>query len=62
MIFLYIGLLNLLSSARLGLRWADGGPDVVHPSPQSLISSSTSTTSLEQLGPPAARTWCASPR
>ena len=34
MIFLYIGLLNLLSSARLGLRWADGEPDVVPPSPQ----------------------------
>lgn len=62
MIFLYIGLLNLLSSARLGLRWADGGPDVVHPSPQSLISSSTGTTSLGQLGPTADWTWCASPR
>lgn len=62
MIFLYIGLLNLLSSARLGLRWADGGPDVVHPSPQSLISSSTGTTSPEPKGPEASRTWCTPPR
>ena len=41
---------------------ADGGPDVVPPSLQSLIPSSTSTTPLEQLGPPAARTWCTPPR
>ncbi len=50
MIFLYNGLLNLLSSARLGLRWADGGPDVVRLSSLALIPSSTSTTSLGQLG------------
>ena len=62
MIFLYNGLLNLLSSARLGLRWADGGPNVVHLSSLALIPSSTSTTSLEQLGPPADWTWYASPR
>ncbi len=62
MIFLYIGLLNLLSSARLGLRWAGGGPDVVCLSPLALVPSSASTTSLEQLGPEAGRTWCASPR
>ena len=62
MIFLYIGLLNLLSSARLGLRWADGGPDVVRLSSLALIPSSTSTTSLGQLGPTADWTWYASPR
>ena len=61
MIFLYIGLLNLLSSARLGLRWADGGSDVVRLSSLALIPSSTSTTSLEQLGPLADWTWYASP-
>lgn len=45
MIFLYIGLLNLLSSARLGLRWAAGGPDVVRLSLLALIPSSAGTTS-----------------
>lgn len=61
MIFLYIGLLNLLSSARLGLRWADGGSDVVRLSSLALIPSSTGTTSPEPKGPEAGRTWCASP-
>ena len=61
MIFLYIGLLNLLSSARLGLRWAADGSDVVRLSPLALIPSSASTTSPEPKGPKAGRTWCASP-
>ena len=62
MIFLYIVLLNLLSSARLGLRWAAGGSDVVRLSPLALIPSSTSTTSPGQLGPEASPAWCLPPR
>ena len=41
---------------------ADGGPDMVPPSPLALIPSSPSTTSPEQLGPTAGRTWCLTPR
>ena len=57
-----VNLTFLFFPARLGLRWAAGGPDVVRLSPLALVPSSTSTTSPEQLGPPAGRTWCASPR
>ena len=41
---------------------ASGDPDVVLHHPQSLISSSGSTTSLGQMVPPARLTWCLTPR
>ena len=41
---------------------ADGGPDVVRPSPQSLIPSSPSTTSSGSKASTAERTWCAPTR
>ena len=41
---------------------AGGRPDVVRPSPQSLILSSPSTTSSGSKAPAAGRTWCAAPR
>ena len=41
---------------------AAGEPDVVPHSPQSLVLSSTGTTSLEPDRSPAGRTWCLPPR
>ena len=41
---------------------AAGVPDVVPHSPQNLVPSSSSTTSLGPKAPPAYRTWCFAPR
>ena len=41
---------------------AAGVPDVVPLSPQNLVPSSSSTTSLAPVGLPASRTWCFTPR
>ena len=45
-----------------GAQGAAGVPDVVPHSPQSLVLSSSSTTSSELKAPPAYRTWCLTPR
>ena len=45
-----------------GAKGADGEPDVVLQSPQSLALSSTGTTSLGPKALPASRTWCFTPR
>ena len=42
--------------------WVDAGMDVVLHSPQSLVSSSGSTTSTGPDGPMPAWTWCTNPR
>ena len=44
------------------VKGAGGVPDVVPHSPQTLIPSSGSTTSLEPKAPAAYRTWCLTPR
>ena len=41
---------------------AAGVPDVVPHSPQTLVPSSSSTTSSGLKAPPAGRTWCLTPR
>ena len=41
--------------------WADAGTDVVLHTPQTLVFSSGSTTSLRPDGPPPALTWCSIP-
>ena len=45
-----------------GAQGAAGLRDVVLRSPQSLVLSSSSTTSLGPKAPPAYRTWCSAPR
>lgn len=52
----------LFFPARLGLRWADGGPDVVRLSPLALVPSSAGTTSPGSKGPEAGPAWCLPPR
>ena len=45
-----------------GAQGAAGVPDVVLRLPQSLVLSSSSTTSLGSKAPPTYRTWCSAPR
>lgn len=45
-----------------GAQGAAGVPDVVPHSPQSLVLSSSSTTSLGPKAPPVCGTWCSAPR
>ena len=45
-----------------GAQGAAGVPDVVPHSPQSLVLSSSSTTSSELKAPPTYRTWCSASR